>query len=69
MAGPTRPAALFTRVPAERPNAPGIPHELSENTSAARADHFRIRFIKRHHPHPGNGVKRENLTGSIQKTR
>lgn len=59
MAGPTRPLAAFTTLPAERPNAPGIPQELREITIAASADHFRIRFIKDDHPHPGFRVKRE----------
>ncbi|MEY3895455.1 MAG: hypothetical protein RLZZ214_974 [Verrucomicrobiota bacterium] len=59
MAGPTRPPAAFTRVPADRPNAPGIPHELREITNAASADHFKIRFITDHHPHPRIRVKRE----------
>jgi hypothetical protein len=45
MAGPTSPLAVFTTLPAERTNAPGIPQELRENTKAPTADHFRIRFI------------------------
>ncbi len=59
MAGPTRPPAAFTTEPAERINAPGSPQELREATNAASADHFKIRFITDHHPHPGIRVKRE----------